>query len=291
MYDKTLDTFLIVAELGSFTKAAEKLYISHTAVIKQMNQLESNLDIKLFVRSKKGVFLTNIGEIFYDECLEYTAHTQRIIQKLHKLDKKQNKIINFGTSLLFPLDHFLKLWNKMDSKVDTYEISIIPFQDGPKFMNLLERKIDIMVGTYDDANFGNEIGTLPIGNYRFTITLPKHHKLASKSQLSLQDLHHYQLMIMRENTSPINDRIRRMILQNHKEIEIVDIDPQYSYETFNNVVKTNIPLLTHSAWSNIHPSLISIPLTENFLIPFGLFYNLNNNRAKNFIHSIEEYIK
>ena len=31
MYDKVLDTFIIVAETGSFTKAAEKLYITHTA--------------------------------------------------------------------------------------------------------------------------------------------------------------------------------------------------------------------------------------------------------------------
>ncbi|MDO5133278.1 MAG: LysR family transcriptional regulator, partial [Eubacteriales bacterium] len=53
MYDKVLDTFIIVAETGSFTKAAEKLYITHTAVRKQINQLEANLGVNLFDRSKQ----------------------------------------------------------------------------------------------------------------------------------------------------------------------------------------------------------------------------------------------
>lgn len=43
MYNPQLDTFLCVAESGSFNKAAEKLYISPPAVIKQINLLEESL--------------------------------------------------------------------------------------------------------------------------------------------------------------------------------------------------------------------------------------------------------
>lgn len=41
MYNPQLDTFVAVAEQGSFSKAAEKLYITPTAVMKQINALES----------------------------------------------------------------------------------------------------------------------------------------------------------------------------------------------------------------------------------------------------------
>ena len=51
MYNHQLDTFIQVAELGSFSKAASALYISPTAVIKQMNILESNLGVTLFNRT------------------------------------------------------------------------------------------------------------------------------------------------------------------------------------------------------------------------------------------------
>ena len=43
MYHPHLKAFLCVAECGSFSKAAEKLFVSATAVMKQMNQLESHL--------------------------------------------------------------------------------------------------------------------------------------------------------------------------------------------------------------------------------------------------------
>ena len=42
MYEPMLDTFLDVADYGSFTKAAEQLFISPTAIMKQMNSLENS---------------------------------------------------------------------------------------------------------------------------------------------------------------------------------------------------------------------------------------------------------
>ena len=43
MYNPLLDTFLMSADCGSFTKAADRLYISPTAVMKQINTLEKQL--------------------------------------------------------------------------------------------------------------------------------------------------------------------------------------------------------------------------------------------------------
>lgn len=54
LYNPQLDTFLYVAEAGSFSKAAEKMYITPTAVIKQINLLEGNLGVMLFTRSHRG---------------------------------------------------------------------------------------------------------------------------------------------------------------------------------------------------------------------------------------------
>ena len=62
MYNPVLDTFLAVAESGSFNKAAEKLYITPAAVMKQMNTLEARLGMKLIRRNKKGIVLTAAGE-------------------------------------------------------------------------------------------------------------------------------------------------------------------------------------------------------------------------------------
>ena len=61
MYNPQLDTFIRVAEAGSFSKAAQESFITPTAVIKQMNLLESRLGLTLFHRSHQGLSLTRAG--------------------------------------------------------------------------------------------------------------------------------------------------------------------------------------------------------------------------------------
>ena len=64
MYNAQLETFIVVAESGSFLKAAEKLYITPTAVMKQINALEKRIGVKLLERSNHGLFLTEAGRSF-----------------------------------------------------------------------------------------------------------------------------------------------------------------------------------------------------------------------------------
>ncbi len=65
MYNPQLETFIRVADAGSFNKAAEESYITPTAVIKQLNLLEASLDVKLFKRTHRGLTLTKAGKSLY----------------------------------------------------------------------------------------------------------------------------------------------------------------------------------------------------------------------------------
>ena len=67
MYNPQLDTFICVVEAGSFSKAADKLYISPPAVIKQINSLENNLGVQLFARTRRGLVVTAAGESLYQD--------------------------------------------------------------------------------------------------------------------------------------------------------------------------------------------------------------------------------
>ena len=67
MYNHLLDTFLAVCDCKSFTKAAKQLYISPTAVMKQINQLEKELDLKLIERTHAGVTPTSAGASIYQD--------------------------------------------------------------------------------------------------------------------------------------------------------------------------------------------------------------------------------
>ncbi len=79
--------FYTVANMGNITKAAEKLYISQPAVTKSVKQLETSLGGTLFIRTKKGVKLTEEGKIFY-------GYVKNILEEARNAENKFNSLIN-----------------------------------------------------------------------------------------------------------------------------------------------------------------------------------------------------
>tara|TARA_R110001592_G_scaffold363396_2_gene687731 strand:- start:155335 stop:156306 length:972 start_codon:yes stop_codon:yes gene_type:complete len=67
-----IDEFMHVVETGSFTGAAERLGMSKSYVSKQISQLEDRLKARLVQRTTRKLTLTEVGEIFYRECLPMT---------------------------------------------------------------------------------------------------------------------------------------------------------------------------------------------------------------------------
>ena len=75
---KNLRTFIQVAELGSFTKAAQRLGFSQPAVTSQIKQLEAELDVRLFDRVRHTVTLTQQGR----EVLGYAYQMAQLTQEM-----------------------------------------------------------------------------------------------------------------------------------------------------------------------------------------------------------------
>ena len=61
-----LKAFLAVAQDGSFSRAAEKLYLTQPAVSKQIQALEEALGMRLFDRVGRSILLTEAGNILHD---------------------------------------------------------------------------------------------------------------------------------------------------------------------------------------------------------------------------------
>lgn len=64
---RQLEHFVTTADFGSTRRAAETLYTSQSSVSKNISMLEEELGVTLFVRSNRGVSLTEAGREFYDQ--------------------------------------------------------------------------------------------------------------------------------------------------------------------------------------------------------------------------------
>lgn len=86
---KNLITFIHVAELNSFTKAAEKLGFSQSTVSFQIKQLEAELDSQLFERINHTVALTEKGR----EVLRYAHQIHKLTQEMKENMQEEGKLV------------------------------------------------------------------------------------------------------------------------------------------------------------------------------------------------------
>ena len=160
MYNPILSTFISVAESGSFTKAAEALFITPPAVMKQINSLEERLGITLFDRSNHGLQLTDAGKSFFQDAKYIIDYSNRAIEKAKDIDNKdKQQSIRIGTSIMTPAKFLLDIWSEIQKFNPYLKIELIPFENTPinsvEILRNLGKHIDIVAGLYDDGFWKN----------------------------------------------------------------------------------------------------------------------------------------
>ena len=96
---KYLVSFLTVAEEGSINLAASHLFISPSALMKQLNSVEEEVGTALLLRGKKGVALTDAGELFYQGLKELLPAYDDLLRKTRLTGRKSTKDIAFAVTV------------------------------------------------------------------------------------------------------------------------------------------------------------------------------------------------
>lgn len=87
--------FYETARFQSFSTAAQHLYISQSAISQCIHQLESDLNVQLFVRTRRGITLTNEGKILFlkvENAINSIDQGEKQLEKLRHLESGELKI-------------------------------------------------------------------------------------------------------------------------------------------------------------------------------------------------------
>jgi len=90
--------FVAVAESLNFTKAAVRLRIAQPALSRQIQDLEEEIGVDLFMRSTRGVTLTAEGKLFLGEALEILKHASDAVEKTRALARGEYGELHVGYS-------------------------------------------------------------------------------------------------------------------------------------------------------------------------------------------------
>lgn len=282
MYNPLLDTFLAVADCGSFTKAADKLFITPTAVMKKMNVLEAHLNLKLIDRTPAGVDLTPAGKVIYRDAKFIMDYSKKSVAAANAATLDYDTTFCVGTSLLNPAKPFMDLWYKINQSFPDYKLHLVPFEDNHdgilSEIKKLGEKFDFLIGVCDSKAWLSICSFLPLGRYKKMVAVSRDHRLAEKKQINIEDLHGETLMMVGRGDSGVNDFIRNDLEKNHPQIHIEDTPQFYDLSVFNRCAESGNILLTIECWQDVHPGLISIPVNWDYSIPYGLLYNANADK-------------
>lgn len=288
MYNPQIETFIKVADAGSFNKAAQELYITPTAVIKQINLLEKSLDLVLFERTHRGLILTNAGKSLYQDTKYIIRYCKDSIIRAKNAMSESENLIRIGSSPMTPAQLLMQMWPKIQEKCPDIKFEIIPFENtsenAKEILANLGRNIDVIGGIFDDTMLHlRKCAGLELSKEPFCCAVSIHHKLAQKKKLQISDLYGENLMLMRRGWSNHVDELRDDIWKNHGQIHIVDFD-FYSMSVFNQCENTNDVLLAIPGWANVHPLLKVIPVEWKYDISYGLLYSQNpSEKVKKFL--------
>ncbi|MDE5722457.1 MAG: LysR family transcriptional regulator [Clostridia bacterium] len=291
MYNLQLKTFIFVAECGSFSKAAEAAFVSPTAIMKQINALESRLDVTLFERTNRGLQLTESGKSVFQDAKYLISYSERAVEKAREIHLRENKkSIRVGTSIMTPAKFVLDMWAEIQRLAPELKIELIPFENTPEnareILKNLGKHIDVVAGIYDEW-LKNDRGfqTVRLYDKKLLLAVPLTHPLADKSLIDADDLKNSGLMLIKEGWNEFVDNIRREVLL--KGVKVIDFD-FFNINAFNRAVAENVPIIAVDGWENVHPLLKIIPVEWEYTVPYGIMYSKEpSSQVGKFIEAVK----
>jgi DNA-binding transcriptional LysR family regulator len=166
-----LDAFYACAQTGNFTQAAERLFITQSALSQRIKNLEVELEAALFIRDRAGVRLTEQGEILLKYCQVKESFEQEVKTSLSQNAPGLHGVIRIGAyssvmrSVIMPALQKLLVQNPgVQLSVHTSEL-----HDLPKMMKRGE--IDFMILDHDIKR--DDYVSKTLGHERFVLASPK----------------------------------------------------------------------------------------------------------------------
>lgn len=180
-----LRAFVTAKNLGSFSKAAEVLYITRQALILQVQALEKNMGVKLFNRSSTGVSLTPAGAIFYDGANHILSYTEALQKRCREAEVSELRV---GTSHEITPTFLYQISYEFMSTYPQIPFNIVYTDSISRFAELMDHKFDLCESFHIDtiAQYGLEF--FPVLDTQIYVIVSKNHPFAKKESVSQSDM-------------------------------------------------------------------------------------------------------
>lgn len=287
-----------IANIGSISEAAKRLFVSQPSLTKAIKELEKEMGITIFDRTNKGITVSKEGERFLGyarQVLEQAA----LLEEQYKSQSGGKKQFSVSTQhYSFAVNAFVELLK--GAEIDQYDVSLRETQTYEIIDDVAHMKSEIGLLYYNDFNrpvlekliHTNELTFTELFTAHPHIFIGKTHPLAYKEVVSMDELEEYPYISFEQgdhNSFYFSEEIFSTVVR-PKHIRVRDRASLFSlllgldgYTVSSGVIDKEVN----------GENIISVPLAEEGLMHIGYITNNKMQRSRlgqEYIHALEQYV-
>ncbi|MBP3040715.1 LysR family transcriptional regulator [Bacillaceae bacterium Marseille-Q3522] len=195
-----LHYFLTVAEELHFGRAAERLQMTQPPLSQQIRQLEEEIGVDLFKRSKRHVELTIPGQFFQKEVKHALAQLDQAVEVAKRASRGEIGKVTVGFVGSATYEILPDIVREYRYKYPNISVSLHELSTPDQLIALDEGKID--VGMLHPPINNPLIATEVIHRGTGVLAIPKNHSLAEKTSIYIDDLMNIPFVVVSRNIWP-----------------------------------------------------------------------------------------
>lgn len=284
----SLNTFIAIAEHGSFSRAGEQLHITQPAVSKRLAALEEQLGAQLFDRLGREVRLTQAGETLLPRAYRIVNELEDSKRALSNLNNLVSGKLSLATSHHIGLRRLPPILREYTHKFPQVELDIRFLDSEVAYNDVLHGRCELALITLSPQR-REHLKSVKIWHDELVFVVAPGHPLSLRDQVSLQDLCNWQAVFPGSNTFTSGIALRLFEQQGLTP----DISMHTNYmETIKMMVSIGL------AWSVLPRSMLDPEVcvleVSNSYLSRDLGYILNqertlSNAARAFIELLDKH--
>ena len=267
---RQLEYFLMVSDLASFTRAAERLYVSQPAVTNAVRSLEEELGIQLLDRSQRKVTLTAEGKIFHRHIQNIMRGISTTLNEINDLKSHNRGHLVIGVTPLAGIASTSRLLAEFRAAYPNINICFAEHDVGQLLELLHADKLDFAFVFDLTEQERTRLNELPLPREELMVCCARKHALSRRNSITLAELTEESFILM-ESTC-----LFRQILVKH--FEEADSMPPVCMEIAQ--VQLLKSLVAENAGISILPesliehdgNLSAVPLTPSIYLHPSVVY-------------------
>jgi DNA-binding transcriptional LysR family regulator len=185
---RQLRYFIEIADQGSFTRAAETLAIAQPALTAQIHKLEAEFNAQLFVRTSRGIILTEVGLAVLEQARRTIDAADSTLRSAQLAGETASARLVVGFSRIFPFFPIARTVRRVRRDRPNIKIELREMWSADQMDALVSGALDVGFVHFTEEHEDRDLVIVPVAEETVVAAIPDGHRLATRRQIALGEL-------------------------------------------------------------------------------------------------------